>query len=138
MWYESSKKLRKRMIIILKCFLSFLNVLLACGFATFAHSSMLLPSLFPTICLRSLPHYCWQFKPPLPRQAGAAAALLLLLTLLVAGSMPTPPREEAKFTSRGTLQGSKGEHCNFRLVLAFLHTRRRVSRPFHSLQYTVG
>ena len=133
---KAQKKLRKRMIIILKCFLSFLNVLLACGFATFAYSSMLLPSLFPTICLRSLPHYCWQFKPPLPRWAGAAAALLLLLlTLLVAGSMPTPPREEAKFTSRGTLQGSKGEHCNFRLVLAFLHTRRRVSRPFHS---TVG
>ena len=34
------------MIIILKCFLSFLNVLLACGFATFAYSSMLLPSFF--------------------------------------------------------------------------------------------
>ena len=109
------------MIIILKCFPPFLNVLVTCGFAT----SVVVCLRLPTMCFSSLPHHCTTTA--VSSRATAATTMLPTVGSRINANLPKG-RSQIRLQRDVASQQSKGERSNFRLVLAFLPVTHVVRR----------
>ena len=109
------------MIIILKCFPPFLNVLVTCGFAT----SVVVCLRLPTKYFSSLTHHCTTTA--VTSRATAATTMLPAVSRRINANLPKG-RSQIRLQRDVASQQSKGEQSNFRLVLSFLPVRHVVLR----------